>query len=145
MPHDVHAEAALPAILIPEGDFDRLMELADAAARSAPQVSDYLARELDRAHVVAEEEFAADCARIGSQVTYRDDQSGRERTVTLAWPQEADVGNGRISVLTSIGAALLGMRPGQRIDWPAPASGPCMLTVIEVRNAGAPPAPRRAA
>lgn len=144
MSHHVHAQAELPAILIPEGDFDRLMELADAAVRSAPQVSDYLLRELDRAHVVADEEFAPDCARIGSQVTYRDEHSGRERTVTLAWPEEANVEQGRISVLTSIGAALLGMRAGRSIDWPAPAGGPSMLTVIEVRNAGA-PLPRRAA
>lgn len=147
MSHQVQAEAlVLPAITIPAGDYDRLSALVDAAGHSAPQVSDYLARELERAHVVPEQEFDAHCARIGSQVTYRDDQSGRQRVVTLVWPQEADVERNRISVLTSIGAALLGMRPGQTIDWPAPVGGPRTLTVLTVRNGGAPePAPRDAA
>jgi regulator of nucleoside diphosphate kinase len=67
--------------------------------------------------------------------------------VTLVWPQEADVEHNRISVLTSVGAALLGLRAGQSIDWPAPLGGARTLTVVRVRSsADAPePAPQHAA
>jgi regulator of nucleoside diphosphate kinase len=124
----------LPGIIIAASDYDRLVELADAARHEVPQVASYLERELVRASVVADSAFDRSVARLGSCVTYSDDQSGRERAVTLAWPREADVEHGRISVLTSIGAALLGMRAGQSIDWPVPGGGSRTLTVIAVHN-----------
>jgi regulator of nucleoside diphosphate kinase len=130
----------LPKILIPASDYDRLADAADAAGNIAPQVADYLARELGRAQVVPDHDFDPAAARVGSRVTYSDDQSGERRTVTLAWPQDADFDRHRISVLTSIGAALLGLRAGQSIDWAAPLGGARTLTVAAVRNDDATPA-----
>jgi regulator of nucleoside diphosphate kinase len=130
----------LPEILIPSSDYDRLVEVADRAEHTTPQVAEYLGRELGRAQIVPDLEFDPGAARMGSLVTYCDDQNGNRRTVTLVWPQEGDVGRNRISVLTSVGAALLGLRAGQSIDWPAPLGGATTLTVVEVLNAGGPPA-----
>lgn len=130
----------LPEILIPSGDYDRLVEVADRAGQTTPQVAEYLGRELGRARIVPDQEFDPGAARVGSQVTYSDDRNGSRRTVTLVWPQEGDVERNHISVLTSVGAALLGLRAGQSIDWPAPLGGATTLTVVEVRNAGGPPA-----
>jgi regulator of nucleoside diphosphate kinase len=137
----------LPKILIPSSDYDRLVEVADRAGRETPQVAEYLERELGRAQVVPDQDFDPGAARVGSEVTYSDDQSGTRRAVTLVWPQEADVEHNRISVLTSVGAALLGLRAGQSIDWPAPLGGARTLTVVRVRSsADAPePAPQHAA
>ena len=131
---------ALPAITIAASDYPRLLALAEAAAGSLPQVSDYLARELGRAEVVADEECAADVVRIGSRVTYRDGLNGLPRTVMVVWPHEADVERGLLGVRTPIGAALLGMRPGQAIDWPSPVGGARTLTVLAVSNGTAPTA-----
>ncbi len=136
--------AALPEIIIPASEYDRLQGLAQAAARTSPLVAEYLDRELGRARVLPDEAIGSDFARVGSQVTFRDDQTGRLREVGLAWPHEADVTQDRISVLTSIGAALLGMRPGQSIDWPSPVGGPRTLTVIAVRNTADPVPPAAA-
>jgi regulator of nucleoside diphosphate kinase len=136
MNHDqLTKAAALPEIAIPASEYDRLLELAHAVARTSPQVSQYLERELDRAQVVPDEDFGDRFAHIGSQVTFRDDQTGRQRVVGLVWPHEADMTQDRISVLTSVGAALLGMQPGRSIDWLAPVGGPRTLTVLVVRNA----------
>lgn len=129
------ATDVVPGIVIPASDYDRLIELADGAA---PQVTGYLARELGRAQIVADQDCEAGIVRVGSQVSYRDNQGGRTRMVTLVWPQQADVERNRISVLTSIGAALLGMRAGESIDWPAPVGGPRTLTVLAVQNGAAP-------
>lgn len=126
--------ADLPGIVITAGDYDRLVDLTGSPEQLSPGVADYFARELGRARVVPDREFDPRAARVGSRVTYGDDQSGRRRSVTLVWPERADVQSNRISVLTSIGAALLGLRGGQSIDWPSPLGGSHTLTVFEVDN-----------
>src|SRR5262245_22752739 len=134
MSHNEHRQAqSLPDIMIPASDYDRLVQLATV---TQPHVADYFDRELSRARVVPDAEFDPRSARVGSRVTYREQPSGRIRTVPLAWPDEADLAVGRISVLTSIGAALLGMRPSHSIDWAAPVGGPRRLTVLAVDNGG---------
>lgn len=132
---------SLPDITIPASDYDRLVELATV---TPPHVADYFDRELSRARVVPDSEFDICSARIGSSVTYREEPFGRTRTVTLVWPNEADLACGRISVLTSIGAALLGMSPTNSIDWPAPVGGARRLTVLAVDNGGDPGGPKAA-
>jgi regulator of nucleoside diphosphate kinase len=128
--------AALPAITIPASHYDRLAALATQAP---PAVESYLERELARAAVVPDAEFNPHIARIGSKVVYRDETSGQTLSVTLAWPGDADIRQRSISVLTSIGAALLGMRPGMTIDWLAPLDGAQHeLTVLSVDNTEAP-------
>lgn len=141
-PNTLAATKTLPKITLRASEFDHLLELANTAA---PQVATYLTRELGRAVIVADD-IDAGAVRIGSRVAYRDDQSGRTRTVTLVWPPEADVERNRISVLTSVGAALIGLEAGQSIDWPAPVGGPRTLTVLAVdEGGGEDPAPGRAA
>lgn len=133
--HDTHSMAGtLPAIFIPAGDYSRLVALAEAAGREAPQLRDYLGRELDRARIVDEAAFDDQVVRLGSHVTYRDNTDGRERTVQLVWPLEADVGRQRISVISLVGAALLGMRAGQAIDWPGPLGDARRLEVLAVHQ-----------
>lgn len=144
MQYNQPREGQLPKIVIPAGDYDRLIDLAGAAERLAPDVADYLERELARAQIVPDQQFDAGVARVGAQVTYQDEQ-GRQREVTLVWPQDADVNRNRISVLTSIGAALLGLRAGQSIDWPSPVGGARTLTVMDVRVPAPAPQPDRAA
>lgn len=60
-------------------------------------------------------------------------QPGGERTVTLVFPGVEDAATGAVSILTPVGAALIGMRPGARIDWTAPSGDQRILTVLEVR------------
>lgn len=142
-PNTLAASKTLPKITLRASEFDQLLTLADGAA---PPVAAYLARELGRAFIVADDDTDTGAARIGSRVAYRDDQSGRTRRVTLVWPPEADVERNRISVLTSIGAALIGLEAGQSIDWPAPVGGPRTLTVLAVdAGGGEDPAPGHAA
>lgn len=122
----------LPGIILASSDYERLVDLASEPGRATPQVADYLTRELARAQVVSDESFGAQIARVGSRVTYTEDQGGRQREVTLVWPHDANVEQNRISVLTSIGAALLGLSAGQSIDWASPLGGVRTLTVVAV-------------
>lgn len=106
-----------PPIIISETDFDHLSHLANTRGRAHSEAMDFLERELDRADVVPDTHLPGDVVRLQSRVTYNDLVTGHQRTVTLAYPGDQDIDKGRISVLTPIGAALLGLRPGQRIAW----------------------------
>lgn len=122
-----------PRIVITRTDHARLTQLADTP-QCPEQVSDYLTEELARAQVVEDGESIVDVVRMGSNVTYRD-SAGRERSITLVYPREANVAENRISVLTPIGAALIGMSTGQSIEWPRPDGGTDVLTVLNVTEA----------
>jgi regulator of nucleoside diphosphate kinase len=70
---------------------------------------------------------------MGSTVTYRPD-NGEDRTVTLVYPAEADISLNRISVLTPVGTALIGLAKGQSITWAARDGNRHVLSVIAVTN-----------
>jgi regulator of nucleoside diphosphate kinase len=94
-------------------------------------VAEELTAELDRARVVADASMRDDVVRMGSTLSYATD-TGETRTVTLVFPAEADISAGRVSILTPIGAALIGLSPGQSIDWEARDGRVHRLTVESV-------------
>lgn len=120
----------LPPITLTRSDCDRLDRLASAAASSP--TSDFLAREVARATVVPSETAPRDVVAMGSKVTFRDDATGQDRTVTLVYPDEADMTEGRVSVLTPVGAALIGLSVEQSIERQTPDGGWRSLTVLRV-------------
>jgi regulator of nucleoside diphosphate kinase len=54
---------------------------------------------------------------VGSTVDYQDLSSGQVRRVRLSLPRDASIDEGRISVLTPVGAALIGMTAGETFHW----------------------------
>jgi regulator of nucleoside diphosphate kinase len=123
-----------PRIVVTEGEHTVLMGLAERALERDSPVGEYLAEELSRAFIVPDDACAANVIRMGSTVTYREDATGRIRTVTLVYPREADIDRQRISILTPIGAALIGLSPSQTIQWPSPGGAMETLTVLNVSN-----------
>ena len=121
-----------PAIVLGQADHAKLNRLAMAGLDHTPELSDQLLYELDRAEVVADMAVPADIARMGSSVRYRTD-AGTEQDVTLVYPADADISSGRISVMTPIGTALIGLRQGQSITWRDRALKRHMLTVLSVK------------
>jgi regulator of nucleoside diphosphate kinase len=87
-----------------------------AAARLDMPGAALLSEELQRASIIPRAK-AAQVVRLGARVTYRDLDSGAARTLELGLPAEASIDEGRISVLTPIGAALLGLSAGDRFSW----------------------------
>ncbi|MGE0847306.1 MAG: nucleoside diphosphate kinase regulator [Flavobacteriaceae bacterium] len=107
-----------PSILVGQTDHEKLTRLAEAAAERNPVAAGALLDELDRAEVVAEARLRGNVVRMGSTLRYAT-ETGETRTVTLVYPGEADIAAGKISILTPIGAALIGLSAGQSIDWQA--------------------------
>ena len=122
-----------PKIIVGEIDHERLTGLATTALERIPEVAEELLAEMDRAKVVAPGKLPADVVRMGSFVTF-DSDSAQHRRVQLVYPGEADIEQGRISVLTPIGAALIGLAAGQSIAWTARDGKKHVLTVTAVEQ-----------
>lgn len=125
---------ARPAITVTAADHAMLSRIAAGAVNTMPELAAELTHELDRARILPEGRVSPDHARIGSEIRYRDESTGRETSVTLVWPQDADIEKNRISVMTPIGVALIGMAAERSIDWTTRSGDVKRLTVIEVRE-----------
>ncbi len=132
--------AKRPAITVTAADHAMLSRIAAGAANTMPELAAELTHELDRARILPGNRVSADHARIGSQIVYRDESTKRETTVTLVWPQDADIEKNRISVMTPIGVALIGMAAGRSIDWTTRSGDVKRLTVLAVREPAEEPA-----
>ncbi len=126
-----------PVIKISTSDRSKLIAFANAMAERNPEVAEELLLELDRARVVADSAIPDDVARMGSAVTFKPD-TGEAKTVTLVFPGDADIAQGKISILTPIGTALIGLSPGQSISWMARDGRTHELEVLDVRKPGTP-------
>jgi len=107
----------LPKVILDKTLINRLESLASSMMRRSPTLAERLMEELARAKLVAPEKLRSDIVTIGSAVTYRDLTSDRIRTVVLCYPEDEDIDQGRISVLTPVGVALLGLSAGATIPW----------------------------
>jgi regulator of nucleoside diphosphate kinase len=122
-----------PRITLTAQDYEKLSILARAAEASMPDVAAVLTEELDRAHVLPKGGYPEHTVRMGCAVDFRDDTTCKVQTVTLVYPDEADISKGKISVLTPIGTALIGLRAGHSITWETRTGDLRTLTVLAVR------------
>jgi regulator of nucleoside diphosphate kinase len=122
---------SLPRILISTAEEKRLTAIATAASRRVPEVSAALLSELERADVWPEAAMPTDVVRIDSIIEFEVDD-GRRLKVQLVLPENADINAGRISVLTPVGAALIGLSPGQSMEWSGNDGKKHILTVLAV-------------
>lgn len=123
-----------PPLVIDAAHHDRLRQLAEHALDTAPDVAQHLLDEIDRAEVLPSADMPGNVVRIGSLVTYQDGTTGSIRTIRLVFPHEADVSAMRISVISPIGAALIGLSEGQTMHWQLRDGQDKVLTVNKVVN-----------
>lgn len=115
------AKAPRDGLVVSREDYQRLNDLIERyqSGRLADAAAD-LEDELARATVLEPQAIPPDIVRMGSKVRFRFIDTDEAREVTLVYPGEASVDEGRISVLAPIGTALIGLRVGQRIRWTTP-------------------------
>lgn len=127
-----------PAIQMIDSEADTLTTLALGAESRVPEVAEMLLNEIERATIVTEKRISSDVVTMRSVVEFIDEASGSDRTVQLVYPREADISAGRISILTPIGAGLIGMKTGQSILWPDRDGRERKLTIVKVSREPAP-------
>ena len=128
-----NAAQSKPAITIARSDHDRLWLLAEGLSDRNAEVAGQLLAELDRAEIVPDAQIQTDIVRMGSTLRFTTD-TGDDRTITLVFPNEADISAGKVSILTPIGAALIGLSAGQSIDWTGRNGHPHRLVVESVNG-----------
>ena len=123
-----------PTIILSAEDYERLFILAHAVRKRMPDLADELAEEIGRARVLAKGEHPQHIVCMNSAVEFRDDTTGKIQKVTLVYPEEADILQRKVSVLTPVGTALIGLENGQSITWETPSGESRQLTVLSVRQ-----------
>jgi regulator of nucleoside diphosphate kinase len=120
-----------PAIVISRLDIERIEALLERMSPTQVTQYDALRAELDRADVVEPSAIPADVVTMNSVVTFKDEDSSDELTISLVYPSGAGV-PGTVSILAPVGSALLGLRVGQQIEWPTPDGHMRTLRVLEI-------------
>jgi regulator of nucleoside diphosphate kinase len=111
-------------IQITQFDRERLLKLIQEERFGEYRKSPYLEKlqeELDRARIVPPKEVPANVITMNSQVSLVDLESGEEEIYTLVFPEDADLAQGKVSVLAPIGTAMLGYEVGDIFEWEVPA------------------------
>lgn len=124
---------ALPPIVVGGMEHHELNVLAMASPHHDALVSDALFYELDRAEVVPDNEVERGIIRMGSNIVYRT-SAGSVHRVSLVYPEEADANAGKISVLSRVGAALIGLGKGQSIPLRDEDGRHTILTVVSAQE-----------
>ena len=102
--------------------------------RFEAEAADALADVLMEARMVPHEHLPVNRVAMNSRVTYREEPRGERRTVTPVHPNEANAAEGRISVLSPVGRALLGRKPGAVIATGMPGGRAVTIRVLGVER-----------
>jgi len=121
-----------PPITLTRSDFERLDNLVTAAERNQPDVAAYLADELDRAEITGDNDLPPSLIVMGADVVFRDDATQETHHKRLVYPDQVNGDDARLSILTPVGAALIGLSEGQSIDWRTRSGEERRLTVLQV-------------
>lgn len=121
-------------VFITSTDKDRLgklIKLEEEFTTGSKTHLQELKAELKRATITEPQDIPHDTITMRSQVLLKDLSSGEEMTYTLVYPDEADILEGKISVLAPIGTAILGYRENDSIEWEIP-NGVARLKVEKI-------------
>jgi regulator of nucleoside diphosphate kinase len=141
--HEISRIRTDPPVTLDAAHVERLQAMAMAIMERAPEVAERLLQEIERSQVVPSADLPKNVVTIGSRVTFIDESTSQQQTVTVVFPSDADIAERRVSVLTPIGAALIGLAPGASISWETRTGETRKLAVVDVRppEQGATPHP----
>jgi regulator of nucleoside diphosphate kinase len=118
-------------LIVSDAEYERLTDLANASMERLPAVAQELLDELERAQIVGDKDVPKEVVRMGSTVTFKSDD-GNTRTLKLVYPADESLDDHRISIMTPVGVALIGLGTGQSISWTARDGKHHRLTVTKV-------------
>ena len=104
-----------PPVYVTDEELERLSDLAHAVQGREP-AADTLIEELTRARITPVEEVPLDVVRMHDRVRFTYDGTLYD-DFSLVYPNEANIAARRISVLTQVGAMLIGLQAGDAMAW----------------------------
>jgi len=111
------------SIFITTKDAEKLRDLILQAHYSEYRGSTYLkmlAGELEKASFVDPQQIPSDVITLNSTAILIDQETAEEMVYTLVFPEDADISQGKISILAPIGTAMLGFKVGDTFEWDTP-------------------------
>jgi len=129
---DYHHPVTLPPVMISEMDRDDLYAAATSTlrnSRTAPAASNVL-REIFRAKIVSNDQLPTNVVAVNSCVDVRDNVAGANRRIVLVLPGETTSKPNAVSVLSPLGAALIGLSEGSSIEWCTASGDRRNITVV---------------
>lgn len=117
-------------VILCEEDYKLLKQFAGTKTDDISEMS--LAYELNRAVVVDNEALPLGTIRLNSLVSVKETKSGKVTDFRIVMPIDADIKEKKISILAPLGAALIGFRQGDEVEWKMPA-GVKRFTVLNVQ------------
>lgn len=123
----------LPRIIMTRLDLVRIRRLLKASV-TWPHLMDHssLYLELNRALIVDPARIPDNVVTMNSRVLFSDEDTGIHQEITLVYPENADASLGRVSILSPIGSALIGLSSGQSIEWPDDPSPSRRIRILSV-------------
>jgi regulator of nucleoside diphosphate kinase len=112
------ARGTRPPIHLLASESDLVADLALSAEHKQPVVAAMLLEEIERAELHDLDGMPQGHVMLGSHVAFVDEKTQRLRKVQLVLPADANIAEGRISILTPMGAAIYGLAAGSCINWP---------------------------
>lgn len=116
-------------ILITEKD---LLRLRNVLSFQNSEEFENLEIELERAKIITDFDVPPDLVTMNTRFKFMNIQDNKEMVITIVYPHEANFVDGKISVLASLGSALIGLRVGQEINWMFPDGKTRTLRILEV-------------
>ncbi|MDR9440644.1 MAG: nucleoside diphosphate kinase regulator [Halomonas sp.] len=116
-------------IIIYRLDAERLQRLIDEADDNDLAVARSLEEELARGEVVDPEQIPGDVVSMCSQVQFTDLDRDRQIIRALVYPHALATTEDGISGMAPVGAALIGLRIGDTINWPLPGGHEAQLRI----------------
>ncbi|HPS88085.1 MAG TPA: nucleoside diphosphate kinase regulator [Spirochaetota bacterium] len=108
-------------IILNSRDFIKLKQVINESIASGHVNAKNLDAELSNALLLEPEKIPSDVITMNTRVSFIDINEAEEFVYTIVYPEDADLANGKLSVLAPIGTALLGYKEGDEIVWNVPA------------------------
>ena len=120
-----------PVRVLTELDHIRISKLLQRPGLS-PDIAAGVDDLIHSAELISSYQVPANVVTMYSQVLIADGQTGEERKLTLCYPHDADVAAGFVSVLSPVGAGLLGLKKGRLARWRTPDGATATAKIVDI-------------